>query len=84
MGAVILATGLAALYKIFKGEKDPFAYLMTLLSCSYGVICILMGTADNISSYFVFLYISLELSVQGWLLSVHYIEVAIKSGETLK
>ena len=63
MGALILAIGLAALYTIFKGSKMPFAYLMTLLSCSYGVIFILMGTADNISTYFVFLYISLELSV---------------------
>ena len=63
MGAFILAMGLATLYTIFKGTKDPFTYLMTLFSCSYGVIFILMGTADNISTYFVFLYISLELSV---------------------
>ena len=64
-----------------KGEKDPFAYLLCLFSFFYGVIFCLMGTADNISTYFVYLYISLELSVMGWLLSVHYIESAIKSGE---
>ena len=43
VGICMFFTGTAAVIKIYKGSKIPFAYTMTLLTCAYGVTFVLMS-----------------------------------------
>ena len=88
VGITLVFLGAAAVIKIYRGSKIPFAYTMTASTCAYGVTFVgigVMGLCFNERTKYVwvlFLNIYYLLSIQGLIFAIQYLESSVKLRET--